>query len=633
MDRAITRRDFINGVAVAVTGSVLAPSWARAGEGQSGAAAAPRGVHYPPELTGMRGSHEGAYEVAHALRNAGRWQGSEPPEDTGESYDLVVVGAGLSGLAAAYLFRRQVGPRAKILILESHDDFGGQAVRNEFRSGGRTLLMNGGTLNIEDIEEYGEVERGLIRELGIEMERYPEFVDYEIYESLGLKRGVFFDRESFGEDRLVLWEKEMVWRDFLAAAPLAEQARQDIARLYDEKIDYMPGLSLEAKQSALQRMTYLEFLRDVAGVHEDAQRYFTARPLSYWAVGGDVIPAWSLRQYDYPGFRGMGFPAIQRMGYGERQLSGTYFRFPDGNASIARLMVRSMIPGSAPGEDMEDIVTAPFDYAQLDRDGAPVRLRLSSTAVWVRNTDGKGATQGVDVTYVRGGKAQRVRTRHCVLACYNAMIPYLCPELPAAQKEALSYALKAPLVYTRVLLRNWESFERLKLMDAFCPGSYHCSVGLGDPVSMGGYRCPRTPKEPMVLELTRIPIRPGRSAPEQWKTGRMDLLATSFEKFEYQIRDQLGRMLSAGGFDPARDIEAITVNRWPHGYAYGYDPASGEVAWNAAAWPEEKRTWERGRQRFGRIAVANSDASGDTMTESAIREAHRAVQELLASDA
>jgi spermidine dehydrogenase len=630
MDRAITRRDFINGVAVALTGSVMAPSWGRAEAAQPGASAARQAAHYPPALMGMRGSHEGSYEVAHALRDAGRWQDRVPQADTGESYDLVVVGTGLSGLAAAYCFRKQAGPQARILLLESHDDFGGHATRNEFRSGGRTLLMNGGTLNIENFERYGEAERGLIRELGIDVKRYAEFVDDELYASLGLRWGVFFDRETFGVDRLVLGERELEWREFLAETPLAQQARDDIARLYDEKVDYMPDLSLEDKQRALQRMTYLEFLRDVAGVHGDALLYFQTRPSGYWAIGSDAISAWALRSSGYPGFQGMGFPEVRSMERVDRNRSGRYFRFPDGNASIARLLVRSMIPGVAPGEGMEGIVTVRFDYAQLDREGAPVRLRLSSTAVRVHNTAGEQTPQGVEVTYVRGGVPQRVRARYCVLACYHSMIPYLCPELPAPQKQALSYALRAPLVYTSVVIRNWKSFQRLKLGGAFCPGGYHGNVRLGDPVSMGGYHCPRTPEEPMVLQLIRIPIRPGRPAPEQWKAGRRELLTTSFETFEYEIRDQLGRMLSAGGFDPARDIEAITVNRWPHGYAYGYDPASGEVAWDNE-WPERKRTWQRARRRFGRIAIANSDAAADAMTEAAIGEAHRAVQELLAA--
>jgi spermidine dehydrogenase len=619
MNRPITRRAFLNGVGIAATGSLLGPGLLT---GCRSEVPAP-GIgsdYYPPALTGLRGSHDGSFEWAHDLRD-GRSRILGATTDTGEDYDLVVVGGGISGLAAAYFFRQAEGPDSKILILDNHEDFGGHATRNEFRSGGRTLLANGGTMNIQDFDWYNEVSQGLIRELGIDVERYSEFVDEELYPSLGLNQGVFFGEETFGVDRLVTWQRELGLREFLARTPLSERARTDIARLYEERVDYLPDLSLEEKEVALRRMSYRDFLTNVVKVHEDAMPYLQELSTGYWAIGIDALPAWVGRYSEYPGFQG-----FQGMGPTQETDSGQYFRFPDGNASIARLLVRSMIPGVAPGNSMEDIVTARFDYAQLDREGSPVRIRLNSTAIRVQNVPDERRPEAVEITYVRGGKAQRVRGRSCVMACYNMMIPHLCPELPEPQREALSYALKAPLVYTKVLIRDWKSFERLGLQGAYCPGSYHNSVRLGPPVSMGEYRCPRTPDEPMVLQLLRVPLKPGLPAPEQWKAGRKE--PATFEMFERKIRDQLVRMLSAGGFDPARDIEAITVNRWSHGYAYGYDPATSEVNY-LADWPEEKRTWLRARHAFGRIAIANSDAAANAMTEAAIAEAHRAVREIL----
>jgi spermidine dehydrogenase len=622
MDRPITRRAFVNGVSIAATGSLLGTGWltgCRSKESALGMDA----DYYPPALTGMRGSHDGSFEGAHDLRD-GRSRIRGAATDTGETYDLVVVGGGISGLAAAYFFRQAEGPDSKILILDNHEDFGGHATRNEFRSGGRTLLVNGGTTYIEDFSVYDEASQGLIRELGIDVERSPEFEDEELYASLGLSRGVFFDKETFGVDRLVTAQREHGWREalakreFLAKTPLSERARNDIARLYEERVDYLPGLSPKEKEVALRRMSYRDFLTDVVKVHEDAIPYLQALPAGTWAIGIDAFPAWAGLYSGYPGLLGMGLP--------ERASRGPSFRFPDGNASIARLLVRSMIPGVAPGKSLEDIVTARFDYAQLDREGTPVRIRLNSTAIRVQNVPDERNPEAVEITYVRGGKAQRVRGRSCVLACYNMMIPHLCPELPEQQREALSYALKAPIVFTRVLIRDWRSFERLGLEGAYCPGSYHSSVYLSDQLSMGEYRSPRTPDEPMVLSLLRVPLQPGLPAPEQWKAGRKE--PATFETFERKIRDQLGRMLSAGGFDPARDIEAITVNRWSHGYAYGYDPATNEVDF-LTDWPEEKRTSLRARRPFGRIAIANSDAAANAMTEAAMGEAHRAIREIL----
>jgi spermidine dehydrogenase len=622
MDRPITRRDFLDGVGIAVTGSLLSTSWLAGCNSRESAPA--MGVdYYPPARTGMRGSHDGTFEVAHNLRD-GRLKHLDAATDTGEVYDLIVVGGGLSGLAAAYFFRKEQDPNAKILILENHEDFGGHATRNEFRSGDRTLLMNGGTLNIEDFSAYDEPSQALIRELGIDVGRYAEFNHAELYPSLGLSRGVFFDEETFGVDRLVVGQDELEPREFLAKTPLSEPARKDIALLYEDRVDYLPDLSLEEKTRALSRMSYLQFLTDLVKVDASVLPYFQTWWQWYWAIGSDALPAELARGTGFPGFRGMGFPESEPSGWWPE--SEQFFRFPDGNASIARLLVRSMIPASAPGSSAEDIVTAQLDYAQLDRDGAPVRVRLKSTAVRVRHVGDKESAREVEVTYVRSRQARRVRGRSCVLACYNQMIPYMCPELPEAQRTALSYALKAPMVYTNVLIRNWKAFQRLGLSGAFCPGSYHEAVVLGTPISIGEYRCPRTPDEPMVLQLYRMPLTPGLPAPEQWKIGRKEW--APFETYEREVRDQLGRMLSAGGFDPARDIEAITVNRWSHGYAYGYDPATNEVDFVSDS-PEKQRNLLLARRPFGRIAIANSDAAANAMTQGAMGEAHRAVREIL----
>jgi spermidine dehydrogenase len=305
------------------------------------------------------------------------------------------------------------------------------------------------------------------------------------------------------------------------------------------------------------------------------------------------------------------------------------FHFPDGNASLARSLVRALVPRVAPGKDMNDIVTARFDYSCLDEASSPVRIRLSSTAINVRHVGDPASSNEAVITYVNSGKARRVRAESCVLACYNAIIPQLCPEISQPQKDALSNAIRTPLVSTSVLIRNWRPFHTLGLKSAYCPGMYHCGLRLTYPVSIGNYRCPKSPDEPMLVHLYRIPIDQSLPAYEQAWAGKHELLSTSFETFEREIRDQLGRVLSGGGFDPARDIEAITVNRWPHGYASPHDPKSTLHSWNGDSWPEEKRHWVKGRTRLGRIAIANSDAAASAMSEAAIAQAYRAVSELM----
>jgi spermidine dehydrogenase len=211
-----------------------------------------------------------------------------------------------------------------------------------------------------------------------------------------------------------------------------------------------------------------------------------------------------------------------------------------------------------------------------------------------------------------------------VLACWNAVIPYLCPDLPQAQRDALAYAIKVPIVSTNVALRSWTSFRALRVSRAHCPGSVFSTVGLDLPVRVGSYRPPRRPEEPIVVHMMRTPCRPGLPGREQHRAGQRELYTTTFDTFERNVRAQLSRMLGAGGFDPARDIVALTVNRWPHGYAYQYNSL-----WDPFWLEGREQPCQVARRRHGRIAIANADAGAYSYTDGAIDQAHRAVRELL----
>jgi len=314
-----------------------------------------------------------------------------------------------------------------------------------------------------------------------------------------------------------------------------------------------------------------------------------------------------------------------RMGYtaGGYADSGSYrFHFPDGNASIARLLVRGLIPGAVSRGTAEDIVTAAIDYSQLDRPGTPVRLRLSSPVMRVRHRGQPGRAADVEVVWIGRRGLESARAKHCILACWHTVIPYLCAEFPQSQKDAMRYQVKVPLVYTTVGLRQWTAFEKLGFSRASCPGSYHYSARLDFGPQIGGYVPAKSPDEPVLVSMERTPCLPGLPERDQHRAGRGELFSTTFATFERSIRDQLARMLSAGGFDPGRDIEAITVNRWPHGYAYEYNPLFDPD------WPDGQAPHEIARRPLGRIAIANSDASAGAYTDKAIDEAWRAVQDL-----
>ena len=631
LDQPISRRDFLNGMAVGI--GTLGTAHSLPAQSENGGS-----PNYPPTRTGMRGSHQGSFEAVHALKDGTFWKHAGKPVDTHESYDLVVVGAGISGLAAAYFFRKHAGESARILLLENHDDFGGHAKRNEFHLGGPMQLVNGGTVSIDSPTPYSAEADGLLKDLGIDPPALAKkYAHNSLFAELGLKPAFFFDKQTFGEDRLAVGVPARArtrstgagstWKEFLARTPLSEQVQRDIARLEEDSIDYMPGLPSAEKKDRLSRMSYRDFLLNVAKVDPGVIPFYQTRTQGEWGVGIDAEPAldcWALR---LPGFQGLGLErgsaphmSFTAAGYAD---GGSYnFHFPDGNASIARLLVRKLIPEAVPGSTVEDVVTSAVDYGRLDQADSRVRLRLNSPVVRARHRGEVSRAKEVEVVYLQGEKLYNIGARSVVMACWNMVVPFLCPDMPAKQKEAMHYLVKVPLIYTRVGVRNWTAFQNLGMSGASSPGMYHFGVNLSSGPEMGGYQTSRSPEEPIILGMTRTPCQPGLPAREQHKAGRAELLAASFEMFERSIRDQLMRILQGGGFDPARDIEAITVNRWPHGYGYEYNPLFDPD------WPPGEAPHEIGRKRFGRITIANSDSAATAYTDAAINQAYRAVNEL-----
>jgi spermidine dehydrogenase len=453
---------------------------------------------------------------------------------------------------------------------------------------------------------------------------------------------VFFDKEHYGVDRLVRvpefeGEREALadhvsgpnWRTFAAQSPLSETAKNDLVRLYGDKKDYLPGLTSDQKKARLARMSYATFLTDVAGVDPQVVSLLQARPQSWFGVGIDAVSAQDAWGLGSPGFQGMDLqpgpgPGMNRDAIPNAEAEAYFFHFPDGNSSIARLLVRKLIPAAVPGDSIQDLITARANYARLDEESSPVRIRLNSSAVRVQHKGDPMSARQVEVTYMRSGKLETVRAANCVLACWHVVIPYICTTLPDTQKRALASAAKVPLVYTNVVIRNWKSFRKLGVSSIYAPSGFHSTMSLDAPVSIGDYRCPRKPEDSIVVHMMRVPCHPGSPAREQHRLGRIELFGTTFDTFERNIRDQMARTLAPGGFDPARDIAAITVNRWPHGYAYEYNSL-----WDKFWLEGGEQPCVAARQPFGRIAIANADAGAYAYTDCAIDQAYRAVNELV----
>lgn len=629
MKKPITRRDFLNGVVVS-TAAVTVPGCSSLSSsmpvGQSVAA-----DYYPPLLNGMRGSNAGSFEAAHALV----MQGQSPADYTRieETYDLVVVGGGISGLAAAYLYRQRMGAEAKILILDNHDDFGGHARRNEFQHNGKMLLSFGGSVNLEQAAMPPEV-MTLLEEIGVDFKALQDAGADDFALSNGAAPfGYYLGANLYGKDQIVAGS----WGELLAGAGdfrakigslnLPEQDKSLLISLVSGEKEFLADIPLQEKEQYLRTTSYASFLRDRVGMSEAGAKLTEPWASALFGVGLESVSVMEAFTLGAPGFYAVGLPEsetqMDEQPDDEAELSAyRYPMFPDGNASVARLFVRKLIPAVAPGNSMQDVVTAKFDYSQLDRVGAPVRLRLNSAALNVANQG-----NGVDVSYVNGDKAYKVRGRHCVLAGYNGMIPHLCPELPAAQKENLAYGVKVPFIWANVLLKNGAAVAQGGASVYQCPGSFFELVSHAPPVALGDYEPPGTAdNEPFVMFMGHMPAPKGdgsQSGRDLCRLGRHKLLATPFSDYEAEIRTQLTGMYGQYGFDAERDIEAITINRWSHGYAYEYmelyDPA----------WAEGQAPHELGRKPIGRISIANSDSEAYAYVQAAIKAAMRAVDEVL----
>ncbi len=646
MNRDISRRDFINGVAMAAGAVALPMTALPTGPEYSIGAQNP----YPPARLGLRGSHPGSFEAGHSLRDS-KSVDLSGTQSTGEIYDLIVVGGGLSGLGAAHYFLKNVGRDARVLVLDNHDDFGGHAKRNEMRYQGKLLAISGGTQEIEAPSRYNLWATQLLNDIGVDINAYRKqnATNSYLYSSLGLRSGHFFDKETFGVDRLVVPPRSgALDRDscpspftagYVNAMPISERAKRDLLRLEDRnQPDYMPGMTSAEKKRRLARMSYRDYLLNVAKVDKEAYWFYMATGRDVFCVGADALPAlfaWQMGEW-VGGFAGLkldpspeGLLANLPGGQHGRQVESDepVVHFPDGNATLARLLVRWLVPEALPGSNQNDLGTAQVNYDRLDRSSNAARIRLNSTVLNVRHDGDIQSAREVIVNYSTAGRLLEVRGRACIMACWNMFVPYLVPDLPSAQKEALAFNVKGPIVCTNVFLRNWAAFERLGIESVACPTMYHDTVALTDPADLGALRHARNSNEPIAVRMSRTPGQPGLPRKDQHRIGRADLLATSFETFERNIRSQLMRILGPGGFDPPRDIIGIAVNRWPHGYSYTYNSLDDPLEWVFTE--TDKRPCVVGRQPFGRISIANCDAAASPHTDAAFFEAHRAVTEVL----
>lgn len=628
MTTKVTRRDFLNGVAISVGAGMLTPGQLLGQVVSSElSSTAP---YYPPTLTGMRGSHKGSFEVAHALA----WQGQKPSQyqSLNEHYDLVVVGSGISGLASAWFYQQKMGGNARILILDNHDDFGGHAKRNEFHYEGRMVLSVGGAQNIDGLSAYSEQAANLFAEIGISTANAGQLEantpdNFFMGGKSNAKNAMALPGPSGHVTQVGSWLAFMNgdegYETAVRGLPIPRTEQDKLIAYFSGEHDFLDEFSLSEMYDYLNSTPYNQFLTERVGLARETLPILDNILRILLGLTGWNLTVLEAFGNGAPGIRAIGWLgdklgalALKFAGdLGETQM------FPDGNASIARLLVQKLVPGVAPNmKGVEDVAIARFNYAALDQNNQPNRIRLNSTVVGVREIDSKQ----VQVDYVQQGKALRVTADHCVLACYNGLIPHLCPEIPEPQKKALKYGVKTPHVYANVLLKNGLAFDKLGATMVQCPQDPFQMVSVAPTMTNGGYQPPRGPDDPMAVYMMGDPTpapTAKMSGRDMFRLGRHKVYSTPFASYEQQIRDQLQALLGPYGFNHKTDIQAITVNRISHGYAYEYR------ALDDPEWPEGEAPHEIARKQFGRISIANSDSEARAYMDAAIDAGWRAVEE------
>jgi spermidine dehydrogenase len=629
MDSAITRRDFLGSVLLA-SGAALLGSATPAELLASQKEDEFTGYGGVGEYSTSNGNTLGVLQAGHTIRDGIYDPLPKDMIDTGETYDCVIIGGGISGLAAALFFQRQTGSGMRCLVLENHPIFGGEAKQNEFLVDGKRLVAHQGSA-IYQIQYPSSFLARFYESIGLKAPKLgyqkwagpgPEMpLSRTPYEAVGLEHGQygFWFGTKFAQ-KSGMWLIDPVGKQ-LEGAPVSQTTRTEWLRwlkstpLAGDKFEH-PRIEADAASRYLDSITLEQHYMERFGLRRETIRTFLS-PVEGGGsgLGPDALSAYSDYAYE------MLHPLPEESG-------GSDQMFPGGNTTIARLLVRSLIPAAIEGGDqgsntVEDVTRNTVNLSALDTPLTSARIRLSSTAISVQHDGEPGKANAVSIAYLRDGKLYRIKARSAILAGGSWTTKHIVKDLPEAHRKAYAEFYRSPCLMANVAVRNWRFLHSIGISG--CRwfegiGNYMevrklALTGVGDS-AIG-------PDSPIVLSLKILYSYPGHSTEEQGNRGRGEMFGTSFRDYERRIREQFTEMFAASGFDAQRDIAGIILNRWGHaylspqpGFFFGRDgrPAPRELLRNAP---------------FGRIAFANTDLAGAMDHRYSILEAQRAVGQLL----
>lgn len=622
LDQNITRRDFLNSTLLA-SGSLLF-------HGATPAQLLAQQAHNPPgpnddwtgyggvgDYSNSNGNTTSVLEAGHRIRDKEFENLPAGVVDTGETFDCVIVGGGISGLVAALIFQQLAGKTKSCLVLDNHPIFGGEAKRNEFLVDGHRLMAHQGSAFFPVPYPHSFIAR-FYESIGLKTPR----LEYQKWGGPGAEmklsttpylgsapNGTYFGAK-FGKPEGMWVTGDKTWE----RAPIPATAREELIK-FDSVSDadaHAPRYAGDAISRRLDTITLEDYMVERHAISRETIREFLSPGEGGgYGLGPDALSGYTAFAADMLHPLDISDETGQQM-------------FPDGNGGIARLIAKTLIPESIAGaHSLEDVCRNPVNFAALDQAGAPARIRLDSTAVWVKHEGYPAKSEFVQIAYTRGGKTCSVKARSVVMAGGSWTTRHIVRDLPTDLAQAYSQFYRAPCMMANVAVRNWRFLYKM--------GISGCQwfEGLGNytqvrKLATCGADSPTIgPDSPTVLTIKVLYSYPGKPTEQQGHMGRADLLSTSFRDYERQLRQQFADMFSRSGFDPGRDIAGVILNRWGHayltpapGFFFGKDgkPAPGD-ALRAAP--------------FGRIAFANTDLSGVADHRSSIIEADRAVGQLL----
>ena len=643
-DNDITRRDFVKGTLIG-SGAVLltmpAPIMAEAKSGDTAAQLDAKAVHPWDGYAGIgdyarsNGNTESTTSAAHLIRDNkidGLLSGAV---DTGESYDLIIIGGGFAGLSAARTFLKEARPGQTCLILENHALPGGEAKRNEFIVDGHKITGPQGS-NLTVVPSVkGDWYDELFNDL--EIPRHPEFQTLEGYKGdlrlsstnylpmLGIAEqcanaGYFFDRETFDVEESY-WDTDSSQNAYTNTAfSTAEKA--DLNRLREGTGVNKAG---DDWPQWLDSITYREYLEDTLNIQPRVIKLLDITLTTTAGMGCDAISARYAMMSALPGFdKGFGGKSLYRVPSDDKEIAGI-FSFPGGNDAIYRLMLKKVLPNAiSGGTRFEEIHDSAYQFENFDNPGSPARIRLNSTAVRVEHDGGTARAKSVTVYYQKNGKVYRVKAKGVVSAIGGWVNKHIIQDLPGEYEDAFGQLVHGSNMIVNVALRNWKPMAKLGVSACH----FFTNNGLGGfcnirrPLVFGDNQPPLDPEKPVVLTFYAGFTKPGLPAKEQAAAIRWELMSKSYADIEASVRQQLTTMFGSLGFDDEKDIAGIIVNRWGHSYVAA---VPGFFHGNDGKPALQKVT----TRPFGRIAFGHSEHKGIQEWFGAVEHGERAARQVL----